>query len=161
MAEYVKILSGATHAKMLNSEFRKYVQLTRSETSPGEGWWSVEKVLPKPVPGEGQELAYEYDVVDGVARKTYFLVAKGTNVGPRRFSKLKLYAALAQAGLWDPLVAWLNSQTFEGINAYTAFTLAQDLAEDNPLFDQWLAAAKTALGVSDADAEAILAAAAE
>ena len=80
---------------------------------------------------------------------------------PRTFSKLKLYAALAQAGLWDALVAWLNTQTFKGINAHTAFMLAQDLAEDNPLFDQWLTAAKTALGVTDEQAEAILAAAAE
>lgn len=77
---------------------------------------------------------------------------------PRIFSKLKLYAALTQAGLWDALVAWLQSQTYEGINAYTAFTLAQDLTDDHPLFSQWLAAAKTALSVSDEQAEAILAA---
>lgn len=80
---------------------------------------------------------------------------------PRTFSKLKLYAALAQAGLWDPLVAWLNTQTFEGINAHTAFMLAQDLVEDHPMFAQWLAAAKAALGVTDEQVEAILAAAAE
>lgn len=80
---------------------------------------------------------------------------------PRTFSKLKLYAALAQAGLWDALVAWLNTQTFEGINAYTAFMLAQDLVEDHPMFEQWLAAAKTALDVTDEQVEAILAAAAE
>ena len=80
---------------------------------------------------------------------------------PRTFSKLKLYAALAQAGLWDPLVAWLNTQTFEGINAYTAFMLAQDLVEDHPMFSQWLIAAKTALGVTDEQAEAILDAAVE
>lgn len=80
---------------------------------------------------------------------------------PRTFSKLKLYAALAQAGLWDPLVAWLNTQTFEGINAHTAFMLAQDLVEDHPMFAQWLAAAKATLGVTDEQVEAILAAAAE
>lgn len=80
---------------------------------------------------------------------------------PRTFSKLKLYAAIAQAGLWDPLVAWLNTQTFEGINAYTAFMLAQDLVEDHPMFEQWLAAAKAALSVTDEQAEAILSAAAE
>ena len=80
---------------------------------------------------------------------------------PRTFSKLKFYAALAQMGLWDPLVAWLNTQTFEGVNAYTAFMLAQDLVEDHPMFEQWLAAAKAALSVTDEQAEAILAAAAE
>lgn len=77
---------------------------------------------------------------------------------PRTFSKLKLYAALAQYGLWDGLKAWLESQTFDGINAYYAFSLAQDLTEAHPLFSQWFAAAKTALDVSDEDAEKILAA---
>lgn len=80
---------------------------------------------------------------------------------PRTFSKLKLYAALAQANLWEPLVAWLQEQTYDGVNAYTAFMLAQDLAEGHPMFAQWLTAAKTALGVTDEQAEAILAAAAE
>lgn len=76
---------------------------------------------------------------------------------PRTFSKLKLYAALSKAGLWDALVTWLQAQTYDGVNAYTAFTLAQELRDDHPLFNSWFAAAKAALGVSDADAEAILA----
>jgi len=77
---------------------------------------------------------------------------------PRLFSKLKLYAALAQAGLWDALVAWLQSQAVEGVNAYTAFDLAQELSEAHPLFASWYAAAKQVLGVTDEQAEAILAA---
>ena len=80
---------------------------------------------------------------------------------PRTFSKLRLYAALAHAGLWDGLKAWLEAQTYEGLNAYTAFTLAQDITDAHPMFRQWFAAAKAALGVSDADAEAILAASLE
>ena len=77
---------------------------------------------------------------------------------PRRFSKLKLYAALAQAGLWDALETWLKDQTFEGINAFTAFSLAQVISDGHPMFKQWFAAVKQALGVSDEDAEAILSA---
>ncbi len=80
---------------------------------------------------------------------------------PRRFSKLKLYAALTAAGLWDGLETWLKAQTFEGVNAYTAFMLAQVVSDGHPMFRQWYAAVKTALGVSDGDAEAILAAAVE
>lgn len=78
---------------------------------------------------------------------------------PRTFSKLKLYAALASANLWDPLMAWLAEQTYNGMNAKVAFELAQDLTEDHPLFAQWLAAVKAALNVGDEQAEAILAAA--
>ena len=77
---------------------------------------------------------------------------------PRRFSKLKLYAALAHAGLWDALEIWLKAQTFEGMNAFTAFSLAQVISDDHHMFQQWYSAVKTALNVSDADAEAILAA---
>lgn len=77
---------------------------------------------------------------------------------PRLFSKLKLYAALTQAGLWDALEAWLKAQFVEGVNAYTAFSLAQELSEAHPLFASWYAQAKQVLGVTDEQAEAILAA---
>ena len=76
---------------------------------------------------------------------------------PRTFSKLKLYAVLSAAGLWDTLKTWLESQTYEGVNAWTAFSLAQDLSEGNEMFGAWFAAAKTALGVTDEQAETILA----
>jgi len=76
----------------------------------------------------------------------------------RTFSKLRLYAALSAIGKWDALRAWLEAQTVNGMNAWTAFSLAQDLSEDNELFGQWLAAAKAALGVDDATAESLLAA---
>lgn len=78
---------------------------------------------------------------------------------PKTYSKLRLYAALVQAGLWDALRAWLETQTIEGVNAWTAFQLAQDLTSDHPLFSQFLAAAQSALGVDDATVAAILKAA--
>lgn len=74
----------------------------------------------------------------------------------RTFSKLKLYGALVKAGLWDALVAWLQSQSVEGINAYTAFTLAQDISDNHPLFKEYYQAARLALGLSEEQAEAIL-----
>lgn len=76
---------------------------------------------------------------------------------PRTFSKLKLYAALSAANLWDALKAWLEAQTYEGMNAWTAFSLAQELTEDHLMFAAWFSAAKTALGVDDATAEELLA----
>lgn len=80
---------------------------------------------------------------------------------PRKFSKLKLYAILEGMGLWGALETWLKTQTVEGVNAFTAFSLAQDLSEDYPGWDQYLAAAKAALGVTDDKVELILEAALE
>lgn len=76
---------------------------------------------------------------------------------PRTFSKLKLYAVLSAANLWDALKAWLEAQTYEGMNAWMAFSLAQELTEDHPMFAAWFSAAKTALDVDDATAEELLA----
>ena len=77
--------------------------------------------------------------------------------GPlRTFSKLKLYVALSRAQLWDQFESWLKTQTIRGVNAYTAFTLAQDLNDQNELFNQVVESAKIALGVSDEDVQEIL-----
>ena len=74
----------------------------------------------------------------------------------RTFSKLKLYGALTQAGLWDRFEAWLKDQTINGVNAYTAFSLAQDLNDANEMFKSVVESAKQALGVSDEVVEMIL-----
>ena len=124
------------------------------------GAYPLRTVTP-PTPPEGKIAVPDgYELVDSAWQQAWKF-EDAPPPPPRTFSKLKLYAALAQMGLWDALVAWLNTQTFEGVNAYTAFMLAQDLVEDHPMFEQWLTAAKTALGVTDEQAEAILAAAAE
>ena len=49
----------------------------------------------------------------------------------------------------------------EGVNAWTAFQMAQELDDTHPMFSQWYAAAKAALRVDDATAEAVLEAAVE
>lgn len=78
-------------------------------------------------------------------------------IQPTRYSRLKLYAAIAQMGKWDTLETWLKGQTINGVNAYTAFLIANDLRTDHPLFMQYFTAAKQVLGVDDATADAILA----
>lgn len=80
---------------------------------------------------------------------------------PRKFSKLKLYAALTEVGHWEHFEFWLKEQTVAGVNGYTAFSLAQELSDDHPLFAPLYAAAKVALGISDEEAEQILEAARE
>ena len=79
----------------------------------------------------------------------------------RKFSKLKLYGALVEARLWDKFEAWLKDHEIEGKNGYTAFSLAQDLSDDHPLFNPIYAEVKSALGISDEVAEMILEAARE
>ena len=78
-------------------------------------------------------------------------------IQPTRYSRLKLYAAIARMGKWDELETWLKSQTINGVNAYTAFLIAQDLRTDHPLFMQYFTAAKQVLQIDDATADAILA----
>lgn len=76
--EYVRFRDGGTSATMANAEYPEFVELRRADSSPGEGWWPVRKVLPKPAPGAGQELAYAYSVSGGEAVKEYLLVPAGT-----------------------------------------------------------------------------------
>lgn len=78
MTEYVRIKSGGITARMLNRDKNNYVDLMRVDegrTPPGEGWYPVEKVLPKPTPGPGQLLGYTYTIENGVAKKRYFVEA--------------------------------------------------------------------------------------
>lgn len=80
---------------------------------------------------------------------------------PRKYSKLKLYSALVAFARWETFEGWLRAQTIEGVNGYTAFSLAQDLSDDHPLFASLYAAAKSALSLTDEEAEMILNAARE
>lgn len=106
----------------------------------------------------------ETEAADAVRTAAYEADAKGVTFYAagavrrvRTYSKLRLYAALSKEGLWEPLMAWLATQEVEGMNARTAFDLAQVLSDAHPLFAPMLAAAKTALGVTEDEAEAILA----
>jgi hypothetical protein len=151
MTEYVKFLNGGTSATMANREFRNFVELARSDESPGEGWWPVEKVLPKPTPYEGEELAYSYTVRDGVAYKEYMLIPVGKSFMPRAFSKLKIVAALMNAGVWTQVKTLI-----EQAGLYDLFLAAQIFTEDNEYFASGKAQLQTALGWTDEQAEAIL-----
>lgn len=94
----------------------------------------------------------EWTVTNAVKNFTGVLAVK-------KYSRLKVYVACVQMGLWERLEAWLKTQNVNGINAYTAFMLANELTADNELFIPMLEAAKAALGVDDATIKAVLAAA--
>ena len=84
-------------------------------------------------------------------------VFRGT-LAVKKYSRLKVYVVCVQMGLWEKLEAWLKTQNVNGVNAYTAFMLANELTADNELFIPMMQAAKTALGVDDATIKAVLAA---
>ena len=120
---------------------------------------------PAPTPPEG----YHYEPrgpveKDGaIVRVTWELVEDPPSP-PRIFSCLYLEAALLKRGLLPAFDALLDSQTIEDPpgSGYTmplrrAYNRANDISSAHPLFGQYFAAAKTALGVSDETAEEILA----
>ena len=77
--------------------------------------------------------------------------------GPRKYSKMKLYIKLVSDGLWESFKAFLENIILEnGVNAYTAFEMAQELSDENQMFKDYLEAIKTTLGISDEKVQEIL-----
>ena len=70
---------------------------------------------------------------------------------PRVFSKLKIVAALMEAGVWEQVKAYITEA-----GLYDLYLAAQDFKEDNPYFTQGKAALQTALGWTDGQVEAVL-----
>lgn len=69
----------------------------------------------------------------------------------RRFSKLKVVAALMEAGVWDTVKEWINDS-----GMYDLFAAAQDFADDNPYFTAALTELEDMLGWDDQRVEALL-----
>lgn len=119
------------------------------------GWYR--NAVEQPQIPEGKivtSITYRYD--EGLNAIVADYIFKDAPIPVRTFSKLKLYAALMQTGLWTQFETWLKTQTINGMNAYTAFSLAQDLSDENELFLGVVESAKTALGVSDETVQQIL-----
>ena len=75
---------------------------------------------------------------------------------PRKFSKLKIYGAIAQLGAWEKVKAWLEAKEVDGVNGWTAFTLAQEVSEDHALFAPLAEEARQLIGLDEAAFEALL-----
>lgn len=71
---------------------------------------------------------------------------------PRVFSKLKVVAALMDAGVWVQVKAWIESK-----GLYDLYLAAQEFAEDNEWFISGRAALAATLGWTDEQVEALLA----
>ena len=93
-----------------------------------------------------------YELVDGKYVRRYAELAD-LPPPPRTFSKLKIVAALMEAEVWAQVKAYI-----EQAGLYDLYLAAQDFKEDNPYFTQGKTALQTALGWTDAQVEAVLAA---
>lgn len=79
---------------------------------------------------------------------------------PKRYRKIVIKAAIANLGKLHALNAWLASfEVGPGYSALEAWADANEIATDYPGFAEFFDAAKSALGVTDEQASAILAAA--
>lgn len=75
---------------------------------------------------------------------------------PRTFSKLKIYGAIAQMGVWEQVKAWLEGKTVDGMSAWTAFMLAQEVSESHALFAPLAEEARLLIGLSEGAFEKML-----
>ena len=91
---------------------------------------------------------------DGETWRRVYEVREVPPPPPRTFSKLRIVAALTQAGIWDSVKQLLIER-----GLYDLFLAAQDFREDNEYFENGKAALQTALGWTDAQVEQVLAAA--
>ena len=118
------------------------------------GWYRNSIEPPSPPAGKVVASA-TFSIQDNQVVGTYTYEDAPTPV--RTFSKFKLFLVLSNMGLWSQFEDWLKTQTVLGMNAYTAFSIANDLTDENPLFNSLLADAQTALGVTDEQVAQILA----
>ena len=122
----------------------------------------VETDMPTPPEGYHEEKRYAYDDAEHptVIVQTWAEV-EDPPAPPRTFSRLKLKIALAKQGLLQQFLAVLQNIELvpnSGYMASEAFGDAVTLSEGFEGFGDAVSAVKTALGVTDAQVEAILAA---
>ena len=81
---------------------------------------------------------------------------------PRKFSKLKIYGAIVAlpehngVTAWETVKAWLEAKEIGGVNGWTAFTLAQEVSEDHPMFAPLAQEARVLLGLTEEQFAALL-----
>ena len=112
--------------------------------------------LPEPQDGKIVEYGgYALGESDHLWHKQWILV-DAPPPPPRTFSKLRIVAALTNAGVWAQVKAYIER---EGL--YDLYLAAQDFREDNEYFTQGKTALQQALGWTDEQVEAVLQEAAE
>ena len=138
-----------------------YVSLSESRLAASDylaqGWKRVIDVAPAPTATNRYVYATGWAETDTAITRQYAEADIPPAVKlPRKFSKLKIYGAIAQLGAWEKVKGWLESKDVGGINGWTAFTLAQEVSESHELFASLAEEARTLLGLDEAAFNAFL-----
>ena len=142
---YIVLIDGTT---IVNPTAEQYAE-KRNAYPKGED-------APMPEPQEGKVVEYGgYALGDDKKWHKQWTLVDAPPPPPRTFSKLRIVAALTNAGVWAQVKAYI-----EQAGLYDLYLAAQDFAEDNEYFAQGKAQLQTSLGWTDAQVEAVLAEAA-
>ena len=139
-----------------SSVIRGESRLTASDYL-AQGWKYI--IDEKPAPSATNRYVYATgwtETDDAITRQYAEAAIPAPIKVPRKFSKLKIYGAIAQLGAWDKVKGWLESKDVGGINGWTAFTLAQEVSESHELFASLAEEARQLLGLDEADFNALL-----
>ena len=74
-----------------------------------------------------------------------------------KYSKLAIYQEVCKLGKWAALEKWMQDTTISNVNLYQAWTYAQYLTDANELFAAAKEAAGTAMGLTPAEVDELLA----
>ena len=120
------------------------------------GWLAIDRSLPDAPDGKVVTPTGWTDE-SGTIKRTYTITDAPEPVKvPRKFSKLKIYAAITKLGAWEKIQAWLEAKEVDGVNGWIAFQLAQEVSEDNELFAAWAEEARQLLGLDETTFNAFL-----
>lgn len=111
-----------------------HVELIDADECP-DGFMPVDKGE-MPVPGPGEILWFDYNVVAGRLKKTYFCAPM-----PRRWSSLSIKRALEGIGVWESAKSFMLAK-----DMYEEFLMADYIEEGDPSFNTVFPALVAAFG---------------
>ena len=154
------VISAPTSLRVTDSDGKKYLygesRLTAADYFAA-GWKRVIDAPPAPSATNRYVYATGWAETDDEITRQYAEADIPAPIKvPRKFSKLKIYGAIAQLGAWDKVQAWLESKEINGVNGWKAFTLAQEVNESNELFSSLAEEARQLLELTEADFDALL-----
>ena len=154
------VVSAPTSLRVTDSDGKKYLygesRLAASDYL-AQGWKRVIDTPPAPSATNRYVYATGWAETDDAITRQYAEADIPPEVKmPRKFSKLKIYGAIAQLGAWDKVKSWLEAKDVGGINGWTAFTLAQEVSESHELFASLAEEARQLLGLTQEQFDALL-----
>lgn len=154
------VVSAPTSLRMTDSDGKTYLygesRLTAADYL-AQGWKRVVDEKPAPSATNRYVYAMGWKETDDAITRVYSeadIPAKESK--PRKFSKLKIYGMISRLGAWDKVENWLASKEIDGVNGWKAFSLAQEVSEDNEMFETLAGEARELLGLGDTEFDELL-----